>query len=78
VDEIRSTLHRVADVIADYREGLPTARVGPVATRDDVRRTLEIRVSVSNWSTTESDVDLCIDAIARARADVLRGAPRQV
>jgi hypothetical protein len=27
---------------------------------------------VSNWSTTESDVDLSIDAIARARAEALR------
>jgi glutamate/tyrosine decarboxylase-like PLP-dependent enzyme len=30
-----------------------------------------LRVSVSNWSTTEEDVDLSIDAIASARAAVL-------
>jgi glutamate/tyrosine decarboxylase-like PLP-dependent enzyme len=27
-----------------------------------------LRISVSNWSTTEADVDRCIDAIVRARA----------
>ena len=30
-----------------------------------------LRVSVSNWSTTEEDVDRCVDAIARARTAVL-------
>ena len=40
MDDLRSTLHRVADVIADYREALPAAHVGPVAARDDVRRAL--------------------------------------
>jgi glutamate/tyrosine decarboxylase-like PLP-dependent enzyme len=32
-----------------------------------------LRISVSNWSTTEADVDLSVDAIARARAAVLGG-----
>ena len=32
-----------------------------------------LRISVSNWSTTETDVDLSVDAIARARAAVLGG-----
>ena len=30
-----------------------------------------LRISVSNWSTTEEDVDLSVDAIARMRAAVL-------
>ena len=32
-----------------------------------------LRISVSNWSTTEADVDLSVDAIARARAAALNG-----
>ena len=32
-----------------------------------------LRISVSNWSTTEADVDLSVNAIARARAAVLDG-----
>jgi glutamate/tyrosine decarboxylase-like PLP-dependent enzyme len=32
-----------------------------------------LRISVSNWSTTAADIDLCIEAIAEARASVLRG-----
>lgn len=34
-----------------------------------------LRISVSNWSTTEHDVDRCIDAIVRARAEVLASRP---
>ena len=30
-----------------------------------------LRISVSNWSTTEADVDLSVDAIAKTRAAVL-------
>jgi glutamate/tyrosine decarboxylase-like PLP-dependent enzyme len=41
VDELRSELHRVADTVADYREGLARARVAPAAGRDDVRLRLE-------------------------------------
>jgi glutamate/tyrosine decarboxylase-like PLP-dependent enzyme len=33
-----------------------------------------LRISVSNWSTGEDDVDRCVDAIGRARADVLAAA----
>ena len=33
-----------------------------------------LRISVSNWSTGEDDVDRCVEAIARARADVLAAA----
>jgi glutamate/tyrosine decarboxylase-like PLP-dependent enzyme len=32
-----------------------------------------LRIAVSNWSTTEEDVDRCVEAIARARAAVLPG-----
>ncbi len=30
-----------------------------------------LRVSVSNWSTTEADIDICVDAVDRARRLVL-------
>jgi glutamate/tyrosine decarboxylase-like PLP-dependent enzyme len=33
-----------------------------------------LRISVSNWSTGEDDVDRCVAAIARARTDVLAAA----
>ena len=33
-----------------------------------------LRISVSNWSTSEDDVDRCVEAIARARAGVLAAA----
>jgi glutamate/tyrosine decarboxylase-like PLP-dependent enzyme len=32
-----------------------------------------LRIAVSNWSTTDEDVDRCVEAIARARAAVLAG-----
>ena len=34
-----------------------------------------LRIAVSNWSTTEEDVDRCVDAIARARAGAAEGWP---
>ncbi len=40
MEDLRSALHRVADEIADYREALPEAPVGPVASRADVRASL--------------------------------------
>lgn len=40
MDDLRATLGRAVDTIADYRAGLPDARVAPVASRDDVRRAL--------------------------------------
>jgi glutamate/tyrosine decarboxylase-like PLP-dependent enzyme len=33
-----------------------------------------LRISVSNWSTSEEDVDRCVEAIARARSSVLAAA----
>ena len=33
-----------------------------------------LRIAVSNWSTSEDDVDRCVEAIGRARADVLAAA----
>jgi len=41
MDDLRSALHRTADLIADYREGLPDARVTPVSTRKEVRGDLD-------------------------------------
>lgn len=40
MDSLRPALPRAAATIADYREGLPDARVGAAARRDDVRRAL--------------------------------------
>lgn len=34
-----------------------------------------LRISVSNWSTTEHDIELTVDAIARARSAALAGRP---
>ncbi len=34
-----------------------------------------LRISVSNWATTEHDIDLTVDAIARARAVALVDLP---
>ncbi len=36
-----------------------------------------LRISVSNWSTTEDDVDRCVDAIAEARAAVARAVGQE-
>jgi glutamate/tyrosine decarboxylase-like PLP-dependent enzyme len=44
MDDIRQSLHRAADLIADYREGLPTARVTPSASRQQLRETLSSRL----------------------------------
>jgi glutamate/tyrosine decarboxylase-like PLP-dependent enzyme len=33
-----------------------------------------LRIAVSNWATDEDDVDLCVEAIGRARADILAAA----
>jgi glutamate/tyrosine decarboxylase-like PLP-dependent enzyme len=33
-----------------------------------------LRIAVSNWATSEDDVDRCVEAIGRARADVLAAA----
>jgi hypothetical protein len=34
-----------------------------------------LRISVSNWSTGESDVDASVEAIRRSRAAVIAAAP---
>lgn len=39
--ELRRALHAAADRVADYREGLPDAHVGPVASRARVRAALD-------------------------------------
>jgi glutamate/tyrosine decarboxylase-like PLP-dependent enzyme len=44
MDDLRQSLHRAADLIADYREGLPTSRVTPSASRQQLRETLSSRL----------------------------------
>lgn len=41
VDDLRRALHRAADLVADYRERLPAARVAPAASRAEVRRAFD-------------------------------------
>jgi glutamate/tyrosine decarboxylase-like PLP-dependent enzyme len=41
MDDLRRELHAAADLIADYREHLPVARVTPVAGRAEVRDSLD-------------------------------------
>ncbi len=40
MNELRETLHRVADLIADYREALPDSHVAPSKGRAGVREAL--------------------------------------
>ena len=40
MDDLRATLHRVADLIADYREALPEQHVAPAMGRASVRGAL--------------------------------------
>jgi glutamate/tyrosine decarboxylase-like PLP-dependent enzyme len=40
VTHLRQALHRTADLVADYREGLGDAHVGPIASRAEVVRAL--------------------------------------
>jgi glutamate/tyrosine decarboxylase-like PLP-dependent enzyme len=44
MDDLRQSLHRAADLIADYREGLPASRVTPSASRQQLRETLSSRL----------------------------------
>ena len=44
VNELRDALRAAADRIADYRDGLPNSRVSPVASRAEVRTTLDREV----------------------------------
>jgi glutamate/tyrosine decarboxylase-like PLP-dependent enzyme len=37
-----------------------------------------LRISVSNWSTTEADVDMTIEAIGKARETVIRSVNQTV
>ncbi len=40
MDELRRGLERAASLVHEYRVGLPSARVAPIASREDVRRAL--------------------------------------
>lgn len=46
MDDLRRELRAVAELIAEYRERLPAARVAPVAKRTEVRTTLDGEVPV--------------------------------
>ena len=59
----------VTDRVAERIQQDGTCWLGATTWRDERL----LRISVSNWSTTESDVDVCIEAIARAQTEVLQG-----
>ena len=59
----------VTDQVAERIQQDGTCWLGATTWRDERL----LRISVSNWSTTESDVDVCIEAIARAQTEVLQG-----
>jgi len=59
----------VTDRVAERIQQDGTCWLGATTWRDGRL----LRISVSNWSTTESDVDVCIEAIARAQTEVLQG-----
>lgn len=44
METLRQTLHKTADLIADYREALPRLRVTPVESRQEVRRSIQSEV----------------------------------
>jgi hypothetical protein len=77
----RDLLTAAARHAADFLETLPEARVGTDVLDVDALRealALPMRVSVSNWATTLSDVDRSCQAIlvaARERAAVPSGPP---
>ena len=63
MDDLRRQLHAAADLIADYRSGVPDARVTPAATRAEVRRTLE-----RDLPEGPAPVDTVVDELVAAAA----------
>jgi glutamate/tyrosine decarboxylase-like PLP-dependent enzyme len=61
MDDLRRELHAAADLIADYREHLPVARVTPVAGRAEVRDSLDGEVP-----TEPAPLDEVIRELVRA------------
>jgi hypothetical protein len=64
-------LKRTTELALELLESLPHRRVGPTVPIEELRAALggPMRISVSNWSTTEEDMDLSAAAILRAFRD---------
>lgn len=58
MDKLRPVLHQVADHISDYRDGLKHSRVGPRATRTEIRTGLAGPVPEDGASTEEVVAEL--------------------
>jgi glutamate/tyrosine decarboxylase-like PLP-dependent enzyme len=61
VGDLRSAIERAAGLVADYREGLPDARVGPVASRAAVRASLSAELP-----DEPTPVDTVVDELVQA------------
>lgn len=70
MNDLRSSLHDVADHIADYRAGLQTSRVSPESTRSDVRANLA-RTLPDEGATT---VDVISELIGHATPGLMASA----
>ena len=62
MDDLRRSLHRVADLIADYREALPEQRVTPQAGRGEIREAL----LASELPAEPTPLDTVIDELVAA------------
>jgi glutamate/tyrosine decarboxylase-like PLP-dependent enzyme len=70
METLRQSLHKTADLIADYRESLPGLRVTPVKSRKQVQQTIEAEVSDQGLPA-----DAVIDQLVAAAEPGLIGAP---
>lgn len=61
MEHLRNSLNRAAALIADYREGLPETRVGPAASRAEVREALDLALPEKGESL-ESVLDEMVSA----------------
>jgi len=68
MDDLRRALHEAADAIADYREGLPRARVTPLAGREQVVAALGSRLPDGS-----TPLDAVIDELTTAARPGLMG-----
>lgn len=62
MNQLRATLHDVADQIADYREGLATSRVTPFTSRSGVRESLMMPLPEAGAALPEVVAELATQA----------------
>ena len=69
---LNQVLVRVGDAdLTDRLERAIQRRRDVLDGRDDVAGRAPARIAVSNWSTTEADVDLVVETLARLRAGLV-------